>query len=345
MRFCSPNKKEYGFDKEDVDYWMPVDQYIGGVEHAILHLLYSRFFMRAINHENSDFNIKEPFESLFTQGMVCHETYKDNKNNWLSPEEIEKVGDNVVKKSNKKEIIKVGPSESMSKSKKNVVDPEFIMKNYGADSVRLFILSDSPPEKDVQWSEQGMVSSYKFIQKLWTLHKEIVIKIKNEKEEKIEHELRKFTNEMIAKITNNVEKFNYNVIVANMYETYNYLINYIKTNSDIKNLEQDYKKILICFSPVIPHFTSECLDDLNSYNSQLNWPSYDQTLLNEKEVNFVVQINGKKRALLSIKKDIEEKDLLLIIKKDKIVDKYLGKKEIKKIVFVKNRLINILVNE
>ena len=190
-----------------------------------------------------------------------------------------------------------------------------------------------------------MVSSYKFIQKLWTLHKEIVIKIKNEKEEKIEHELRKFTNEMIAKITNNVEKFNYNVIVANMYETYNYLINYIKTNSDIKNLEQDYKKILICFSPVIPHFTSECLDDLNSYNSQLNWPSYDQTLLNEKEVNFVVQINGKKRALLSIKKDIEEKDLLLIIKKDKIVDKYLGKKEIKKIVFVKNRLINILVNE
>ncbi len=314
LRFCSPNKKEYGFDKEDVDYWMPVDQYIGGVEHAILHLLYSRFFMRAINHENSDFNIKEPFESLFTQGMVCHETYKDNKNNWLSPEEIEKVGDNVVKKSNKKEIIKVGPSESMSKSKKNVVDPEFIMKNYGADSVRLFILSDSPPEKDVQWSEQGMVSSYKFIQKLWTLHKEIVIKIKNEKEEKIEHELRKFTNEMIAKITNNVEKFNYNVIVANMYETYNYLINYIKTNSDIKNLEQDYKKILICFSPVIPHFTSECLDDLNSYNSQLNWPSYDQTLLNEKEVNFVVQINGKKRALLSIKKDIEEKDLLLIIK-------------------------------
>ena len=157
---------------------MPVDQYIGGVEHAILHLLYSRFFMRAINYENQNFKITEPFQSLFTQGMVCHETYKDENNNWLSPEEIEKVNNKFVKKDNPNVIVKVGPSESMSKSKKNVIDPEDIIDNYGADSVRLFILSDSPPEKDVQWSEQGMLSSYKFIQKLWVLNLQITDEIK-----------------------------------------------------------------------------------------------------------------------------------------------------------------------
>ena len=178
LRFCSPRLADYGFSKEEIDYWMPVDQYIGGVEHAILHLLYSRFFMRALDYENKNFNIKEPFKNLFTQGMVCHETYKDAENNWLSPEEVEKIGNNYVRKENPNEKVKVGPSEFMSKSKKNVVDPEFIIENYGADSVRLFILSDSPPEKDVQWSEQGMISSYKFIQKLWILHNSITEKLK-----------------------------------------------------------------------------------------------------------------------------------------------------------------------
>ena len=205
LRFCSPNEESYGFNKEEIDYWMPVDQYIGGVEHAILHLLYSRFFMRAINYENKDFNIKEPFESLFTQGMVCHETYKDENNNWLSPDEIEKINNKIVLKNNKKKLVKVGPSESMSKSKKNVVDPEYIINNYGADSVRLFILSDSPPEKDVQWSEQGMVSSYKFIQKLWNMHNEIKSKILNEGKEVLDEELEKYTNNLIAKITNNLK--------------------------------------------------------------------------------------------------------------------------------------------
>ena len=166
LRFCSPQNSSYGFNFDEINYWMPVDQYIGGVEHAILHLLYSRFFMRAINYKNENFEIKEPFQGLFTQGMVCHETYKDEKNNWLAPDEIEsKNGKDFFIKKSKKKVI-VGPSESMSKSKKNTIDPEEIITNYGADAVRLFILSDSPPEKDVQWSEQGMVSSYKFIQKL-----------------------------------------------------------------------------------------------------------------------------------------------------------------------------------
>ena len=344
LRFCSPNEKNYGFNKDEIDYWMPVDQYIGGVEHAILHLLYSRFFMRAIDHNNEEFNIKEPFQSLFTQGMVCHETYKDKKNNWLSPDEVEKINNKFVLKNNLKEIVKVGPSESMSKSKKNVVDPEFIINNYGADSVRLFILSDSPPEKDVQWSEQGMVSSYKFIQKLWILHKEIYYKITHETEDDADKDFEKFTNQLIVKFTNNLEKFNYNVIIANMYETYNYLISFIKKKKNIKNLRKNYKKILICFSPVIPHFSNECLSQFN-LTSEISWPEYKQNLLEDINVNFVIQINGKKRLIINIKKGINEEDLLKIVKKDERMKKYLNKKEIKKTIFVKDRLINFLLNE
>ena len=344
LRFCSPEEKNYGFNKNDIDYWMPVDQYIGGVEHAILHLLYSRFFMRAISHENKSFGIKEPFESLFTQGMVCHETYKDENNNWLSPNEIEKLENKVVKKGDHTKAVVVGPSESMSKSKKNVIDPEFIINNYGADSVRLFILSDSPPEKDVQWSEQGMASSYKFIQKLWTLHNQIKNKIQTEDEKNIDIDFEKFTNQIIAKITNNLEKFNYNVIIANMYETYNYLINFIKAKKNIKNLKNTYIKILTCFSPVIPHFTSQCLSELNS-DVEGQWPGYDRSALELDEINFIIQINGKKRAILKTKKNISENDLLKLVKENKNIDKYLTKKEIKKIIFVQNRLMNILLNE
>ena len=344
IRFCSPIEKNYGFNKSDIDYWMPVDQYIGGVEHAILHLLYSRFFMRAINYENKEFNITEPFQSLFTQGMVCHETYKDQNNNWLTPEEVEKVDNKYVKKSNNNEVVTVGPSESMSKSKKNVVDPEYIINNYGADAVRLFILSDSPPEKDVQWSEQGMISSYKFIQKFWTLHNEIKNKLFSEKKDKKEIKIEKFTNELISKITNNLEKFNYNVIIANMYETYNFLIKYIKDYNNISNLEKNYRDILICFSPVIPHLANECLSDIKE-EKIIKWPKFDEKILEKEKINFVIQINGKKRLILNVKKNITEAEILELVKKDKITNKHLDEKIIKKIIFIENRLVNILTNE
>ncbi len=342
LRFCSPKENNYGFKKEDIDYWMPVDQYIGGVEHAILHLLYSRFFMRAINYNNKNFNIIEPFQSLFTQGMVCHETYRDEKNNWLSPDDVEKINNKFVLKSDPNKSVKVGPSESMSKSKKNVIDPEFIIKNYGADSVRLFILSDSPPEKDVQWSEQGMVSAYKFIQKLWGLHNEIKMKISNEKKDQQDKEIDKFTSQVISKITHNLEKFNYNVIVANMYETYNYLINYVKKNKNLKNLEENYKKILICFSPVIPHFANECLVDLG-IKGDVNWPNYDKSLLDDEKVNIVVQINGKKREIIQVKKDTDEKEILTLIKKNDKIQNLIKNKDVVKKIFVPNKILNYLI--
>ncbi len=345
LRFCSPTNQDYGYKKEDIDYWMPVDQYIGGVEHAILHLLYSRFFMKALGYKNDSFKFTEPFEGLFTQGMVCHETYKDENNNWVSPDEIEFVGNEFKKKNNPSQKIKVGPSESMSKSKKNVIDPENIINNYGADSVRLFILSDSPPEKDVQWSEQGMVASYKFLQKLWALHKKIKDKINNNiKISEQNLSLEKFTNQMINKITGNLENFNYNVIIANIYETYNFLSKEIESNLDSETLKKNYKNIIILFSPAIPHFASECLNDLG-YGEIVKWPIPDKKLLQEEKVDYVVQINGKKRLILNESRDMDQESLLKIIKSNKLSEKYVKDKSIDKIIFVKNRLINLLINE
>ena len=342
LRFCSPHNAEHGFTQEDADYWMPVDQYIGGVEHAILHLLYSRFFMQALSHKNNNFKLKEPFDGLFTQGMVCHETYKDQKNQWLSPEEVSsKDGKKFYKKDNPLEKIIVGPTESMSKSKKNTIDPENIIKNYGADSVRLFILSDSPPERDVQWSDQGMIASFKFVQKLWTLHSKILEKIKTDDGDNKGENLTKFTNQLIYKITQNLEKFHYNVIVANLYEMYNFLYKEIEKPIKSEVLVENYKKILVLMSPFVPHFTSECLSNIEQ--KQLNWPTVSKGDLMEENINFVVQINGKKRALLKVRRDIVEKDILTEIESINEVEKILKDQKIRKTIFVPNRLINIII--
>jgi len=342
LRFCSPHNVNYGFDQEEADYWMPVDQYIGGVEHAILHLLYSRFFMQAVAYKNDKFDLKEPFKGLFTQGMVCHETYKDQHGKWLSPEEVTTTdGKQFYKKDNLSEKAIVGPTESMSKSKKNTIDPESIIKNYGADSVRLFILSDSPPEKDVQWSDQGMLASFKFVQKLWTLNTKILEKIKINDEENKDDNLIKFTNQLIHKVTQNLEKFHYNVIVANLYEMYNFLIKEIDKPIKKNVLIENYKKILILMNPFMPHFTSECLKSINQ--NEINWPTISKDDLIEEEINFVVQINGKKRAILRVKRDIVEKEILKIIKLNQEIEKFSMGQNFKKIIFVPNRLINIII--
>ena len=342
LRFCSPNNLDRGFTQEEANYWMPVDQYIGGVEHAILHLLYSRFFMQALSYKNDDFKLKEPFDGLFTQGMVCHETYKDQNNKWLSPDEVtSEDGKKFYKKNNPSEQVVVGPTESMSKSKKNTIDPENIIKNYGADSVRLFILSDSPPEKDVQWSDQGMLASFKFVQKLWTLNSKILDKIKDNNQDDEGSDLTKFTNQLINKITQNLEKFHYNVIIANFYEMYNFLIKEIDKPIKKEILIENYKKILILMNPFVPHFSNECLNSINE--NQINWPKISKGDLIEEDINFVVQINGKKRAILKIKRDMVEKEILEIIKTNLKIEKFLKDQTIKKSIFVPNRLINIIL--
>ena len=344
LRFCSPEENEYGYDLESINYWMPVDQYIGGVEHAILHLLYSRFFMRAIGYKNTNFKFLEPFDGLFTQGMVCHETYKDSKGNWINPNDIEtENGKDYFLKSNKNEKIIVGPSESMSKSKKNTIDPEEIINTYGADAVRLFILSDSPPEKDVQWSEQGMQASYKFLQKLWGLNELILEKIKIKGNDNTnEKNLEIFINETIEKFNYNLEKFNYNVLIANLYETYNFLIDLVNKNINGDILLENYKKILIIMSPIIPHYASECLHRFG-ITEKLEWPEVDKNKIKKETIEYVIQINGKKRGNLMAKPNMNEKELMELIIKDDKINKSLLKKKIDKTFYVKNRLVNILV--
>ena len=342
LRFCSPKKDDYGFDLEEVKYWMPVDQYIGGVEHAILHLLYSRFFMKALSFKKDDFDLSEPFNGLFTQGMVCHETYKDKNNNWVSPEDTVTINGNKYLKENNSEEITIGASDSMSKSKKNTIDPENIIELYGADAVRLFILSDSPPEKDVQWSDEGIISSYKFIQKLWALHNSILIEINKDHKQDKSNEIDKYTNKFIKKITNNLDNFSYNVIIANLHELYSFLKKEIQREYTKKTLINNYKKILTIMMPVIPHFANEGLGMID-INYKIHWPEYDEKILIENIIPIVVQINGKKRALINIERNTSENDLLKKIKEDKNLIRYLDKKLIKKKIYVPNKLINIII--
>ena len=342
LRFCSPDKKNYGFDYEEVKYWMPVDQYIGGVEHAILHLLYSRFFMKALEHKNDNLNIGEPFKGLFTQGMVCHETYKDQNNNWVSPDEIIDIDGKKFLKNNQSQQVRIGPSESMSKSKKNTIDPEKIISNYGADAVRLFIISDSPPEKDVQWSEEGMSASFKFIQKLWKLHLDLLSLIKSNNKKDYSDNLEKITNIFIENVTNNLLNFSYNKIVANFHELHSSLTKELKNNYSRSSLIENYSKILTVMNPIIPHFSNECLEMLGIKNN-LNWPNSKKELLLEKFVNFVVQINGKKRGIIKSKRDTSETELLNLINQDSLISKNINNHQIKKKIFIPNRLINIII--
>ena len=341
LRFCSPNNNDYGFNYEDINYWMPVDQYIGGVEHAILHLLYSRFFMQALSHQNNKMNITEPFKGLFTQGMVCHETYKDENNNWISPDQITSINGKKYLKDNTTKEIRVGPSESMSKSKKNTVDPENIIKNYGADSARLFILSDSPPEKDVQWSEEGISASFKFIQKLWNLNKKIFEEIDKNHSQNTNDELEIFTNKFIKKITDNLNNFSYNIIIANFHEAHSFLVKNIDKGYKQDNIKENYGKILTTMMPVIPHFASECLKmiDSNSYK----WPEYDEKVIVEDKINFVVQVNGKKRGLIYLSNDKSKEEVLGLVKKEVNIGKYIKDSKIRKVIFVPKKLINIII--
>ena len=342
LRFCSSNNQNLSFSKDDLDYWMPVDQYIGGIEHAILHLLYSRFFMRAINLDNNEINIKEPFKGLFTQGMVCHETYKDFENKWFSPDEVTTDdGKEFYLKDHPEKKITVGPSESMSKSKKNTIDPQNIINQYGADSVRFFILADSPPERDVQWSDEGMKSSYKFIQKFWLLSDQIIKIIKSDTK-KNNDDLNFFTNQAINKINQALAKFRYNVIIATYHEIYSYYKRIADKGENSKNLKENFEKIILALLPVTPHIANECLIKLN-YTKNIEWPEVNKKYLIEETCEIVIQVNGKKRNIILVEKDVNEKEIISKIKKNKLIDKYLNDGKLQKTIYVKNRLINYII--
>jgi len=342
IRFCSPDCKEYGYDIDELRYWMPVDQYIGGVEHAILHLLYSRFFMRALSYKNDNFTYTEPFESLFTQGMVCHETYKSEKGKWLNSDEIEKISSGEIVVKNSKEKVIVGLSEAMSKSKKNTVDPEEMINTYGADSIRWFILADSPPERDVQWSIEGVSAAYKFIQKLWKLNLEIKNK-KNASSNTDDIVLEKLVNKTIYNITKNLENFQYNVVVANVHEIYNVFIEKLASDRVSTNiLNMSWNKIIMLLMPTIPHFAHECL---GSAEKNFKWPAYNSKLLKDENCTIVIQVDGRKRGSFAMQVESKEDMVTEKAKANDNVAKYIGGKKIIKKIYIKNKLINFITEK
>jgi leucyl-tRNA synthetase len=341
LRFCSPNHKVSPFDEKKINYWMPVDQYIGGIEHAILHLLYSRFFTKGINKYNKNLNLSEPFKNLFTQGMVCHESYKDQNNNWLHPSEVEKIDSKtVVKKTDKTKVI-VGSPESMSKSKKNTIDPETMIIQYGADAVRWFILSDSPPEKDVLWSDTGVASANKFLQKIWNLNYLISNRNNQEFDEKLEHKFTLEINNYINKIDSSIKNFRFNVSIALFYEVYKVFKEGIDTSIKTNLLTNNLIKIMKLMLPFIPHLANECLELLNC-KSINEWPIIDKKNSLNK-IKFAVQINGKTRDIINIERNLIEEEIHKIINKNSKTEKYFKDKKIIKTIFVRNKIINYII--
>ncbi len=209
--------------------------------------------------------------------------------------------------------------------------------------MRLFILSDSPPEKDVQWSEEGITSSYKFLQKLWTLNTKMVKELEKEHKKDNGQILRKFTHQFVKKITENLNNFSYNIAIANLHEMQSFLIKELDNEYTKDTLLENYCKILAAMMPVIPHFSSECLDFLNI--KTINWPDYDEKILEESEANFVIQVNGKKRGIIKADKQILENDLLNLIKKDNKLFKYFENKKINKSIFIPKKLINFIIKD
>jgi leucyl-tRNA synthetase len=343
LRFCSPQEENKPFNIEETNYWMPVDQYIGGVEHAILHLLYSRFFTLALQDEFR-LKVSEPFENLFTQGMVCHPTFKTENGKWVFPKEvIEKDGSYFL--NNNEKILK-GDSQAMSKSKKNIVDPDDIINIYGADAVRWFILSDSPPDRDIQWSDSGIQGAFKYIQKIWRICEKIKI-YKKEKEESDNNFLIK-TNILIKEITECIEKFHINVAVAKLYIFLNNLNEEIdKKILNEENIINAYKKYLIIISAFIPYIANECWEKITKENnlSSQEWPKIEDTLIKKDNFDVVIQINGKKRAIINAINNENEENVFsksLAIKNIKVI---LEEKTIIKKIFIKNKLLNIVTND
>jgi len=342
LRFCSTKEDSKPFNINEINYWMPVDQYIGGVEHAILHLLYSRFFTLALKNEYK-FKFTEPFENLFTQGMVCHPTFKTKAGKWVFPKDVIEKNNSFLSNNNE-QVIK-GDSQAMSKSKKNIVDPDDIIQVYGADAVRWFILSDSPPDRDIQWSDNGIQGAFKYIQKIWRTYEKLKI-YKKEEEEKNNTFIRN-SNILIKEITNCIEKFHINVAVAKLYVFLNNINEEIeKQNLNKEDIISIYKKYLIIVSAFIPYVANECWEKITGKQdiTLQQWPNIDDSFLHKENFDIVIQINGKKRAIINSANNESEENILsksLAIKNIQVI---LDKKIIVKKIFIKNKLLNIVTN-
>lgn len=334
MRYLSPRSNDY-IDSDAVNSLLPVDQYIGGVEHAVLHLLYARFMTRALAKINK-IKITEPFKALFTQGMVCHATYKSNDNRWLEPTEIVKKDNAYFEITTDKPVI-VGPSIKMSKSKKNIIDPEDIFIRYGADTARWFVLTDTPPEKDIEWTDAGVEAAYKFINRIWT---NLLISNDNpELNAEQTNNLRLFLKEY----THNLESMIYNKALAKIYELFNALQVEIKNGFSVpKHLKSE---ILICLYPVIPFVTTELWQELELPKSlaEQQWPDYSQIVPVISDLTIAVQVLGKMRGTISAPVGVNQNHIEDIVKKSSIFDKYLKDKIIKKVIYVEGKIINYVV--
>jgi leucyl-tRNA synthetase len=340
-RYPAPNARTMS-DAEACSYWLPVDQYIGGIEHAVMHLLYARFFTKVM----CDFgyvSCREPFTNLLTQGMVLHETYKDEKGNWLYPDEvIKKDGELVAKDTGLK--VTLGRIEKMSKSKKNVVDLESMLESYGADVIRMFVLSDSPPERDLEWSASGIDGCYKFIQKL----KQVAdsLKLYKGRSASDDHKLKGACARTIKYVTEDIKAFRLNKAIARIRELFNILSDVIKDSSASYSAVKDAFDILLrLLNPFIPHITEELRQNLGNEQRiyQSPWPICDESLLEKNIYTLAVQINGKLKATHEFASDLDDETVKKSVIDLPAVTRHLENREIKKIILVPKRVINLLV--
>lgn len=344
-RFTSP-KSATPTERKAVDGWLSVDQYIGGIEHAILHLLYARFFTRAMQ-KTGHLDVSEPFSGLFTQGMVTHESYSDD-GQWLYPEEVEQRGDVVVRKDNGK-IVKVGRSEKMSKSKRNTVSPVEIIERYGADTARWFVLSDSPPERDMEWTAAGVAASGRFMQRLYRL----VQAVAEHDEASAEHgeagdDLRRVTHRTIVAVTEALEGFSPNVAVARLHELASALGDAEgKAGAGLSAARREAAYVLIMLiSPMMPHLAEELMLMLEPQGAMVverTWPEADESLLAVRKVTIAVQVLGKLRGTVTCAPDAAKDDVLALAKAEPNVAKALVGKRIVKEIHVPNRIVNFVV--
>ena len=337
FRYCNA-RLEKPFDKKDIDYWLPVDQYIGGIEHAILHLLYSRFFTKALRDLNY-FNLDEPFKGLFTQGMVTHVTYKNKNGDWLEPKDVEIV--NGAFKDNNGQEVRTGKIEKMSKSKKNVVDPNDIISSYGADTARWFMLSDSPPERDLQWTDTGIAASFKFINRLY----ELVEKYKNHQSNNGENS--KDINRLkiiINEVAENIEAFQFNKSVAKIYEFVNILNDALLKNKLSKeNFKWSLEKLSIILQPFVPHISEEIWSSLGNQTLCINeaWPLEDA--IRKSEIKIAIQINGKTKEIIEIDDQFSKEKVLEIVKLNDKIKKNLLDKSVVREIYVPGKIVNLVI--